>query len=146
MSPGAPEVGVRAGVGRAPSASRVRRLLSRAALATRSRPREVSVFFCGDRRMQGLNRRYRRRNRPTDVLAFPADAGAGALLGDIVISIPYATRQARKRGQPVSEEVDRLLLHGYLHLLGYDHETDDGKMDALEARLRRRLGLEERRG
>jgi len=136
------EVGVRAAVSGAPPAARVRRLIAEAARATRSRPREVSVYFCGDRRMRALNRRYRRRDRPTDVLSFPA--GGGALLGDIVISVPYATRQARRRRQPASAELDRLLLHGYLHLLGYDHETDRGQMDALEARLRRRFGLEER--
>ena len=136
------EVGVRAAVSGAPPAARVRRLIAEAARATRSRPREVSVYFCGDQRMRALNRRYRRRDRPTDVLSFPA--GGGGLLGDIVISVPYATRQARRRRQPASAELDRLLLHGYLHLLGYDHETDQGQMEALEARLRRRFGLEER--
>lgn len=138
----AAEIGVRAAVSGAPPAARVRRLITRAARATRSGPREVSVYFCGDRRMRALNRRYRRRDRPTDVLAFPA--GGGALLGDIVISVPYAIRQARRNRQRAGAELDRLLLHGYLHLLGYDHETDGGQMDALEARLRRRFGLEER--
>jgi probable rRNA maturation factor len=103
---------------------------------------EVSVLFCGDRRMRTLNRRYRRKDRSTDVLAFPA--GGAELLGDIVISVPFASRQARRRGEPTSREIERLLVHGLLHLHGYDHETDDGEMDALEARLRRRLGLEER--
>ena len=93
--------------------------------------------------MRQLNRRYRRRDRPTDVLAFPADRSAGHL-GDIVISVPYAARQARRRREPRAREIDRLLLHGYLHLLGYDHETDDGEMDALETRLRRRLAIAER--
>jgi probable rRNA maturation factor len=141
-SPGA-EVGVRSAVAGAPAATRVRRLLADAARATRSSPREVSVLFCGDRRMRSLNRRYRRKDSSTDVLAFPAGDGGG-LLGDIVISVPYAARQARRRREPVPRELDRLLLHGYLHLLGYDHETDDGQMDALEARLRRRFRLEER--
>jgi len=139
---GRPEVGVRAAVSGAPSAARVRRLIARAARATGSRPREVSVYFCGDARMRALNRRFRRRDRPTDVLSFPA--GEGRLLGDIVISVPYAARQARRRREPRVAELDRLLLHGYLHLLGYDHETDDGEMEALEGRLRRRFGLEER--
>jgi probable rRNA maturation factor len=144
MRPGAAlEVDVRAAVSGAPSPVRVRRLISKAARATRSRPRQVSVYFCGDRRIRSLNRRYRRRDRPTDVLAFPTD-GAGALLGDIVISVPYATRQAQRRGERTAAELDRLLLHGYLHLLGFDHETDEGRMDALEARLRRRFGIEER--
>lgn len=109
----------------------------------RDRHREVSVFFCGDRRIAGLNRRWRRKGRPTDVLAFPAGDGERGFLGDIVISVPYATRQARRRGEAPSREIDRLLLHGYLHLLGYDHEVDDGEMDDLEARLRKRFGIAE---
>ena len=139
----APEVDVRRGAAGAPAPARVRRLLSRLARATRTSPREVSVVFCGDGRMRSLNRRYRRRDRSTDVLAFPADRFAGHL-GDIVISVPYASRQARRRGEPRAREIDRLLLHGYLHLLGYDHETDEGEMDALEASLRRRLAIAER--
>ena len=78
------------------------------------------------------------------MLSFPAGEGGGAFLGDIVISVPYATRQARRRGDTALREMDRLLVHGYLHLLGYDHETDDGEMDALEARVRTRLGIAER--
>ena len=88
-----------------------------------------------------MNRLYRNKDRPTDVLAFPA--GAVGLLGDIVISVPFAARQAKGRGEPPWREIDRLLLHGFLHLLGYDHETDAGEMDALEARLRKRLNLAE---
>ena len=88
--------------------------------------------------MRALNRHYRGKDRTTDVLAFPGEAGA---LGDIVISLPYASREARRRGEVRAVELDRLLLHGYLHLLGYDHEVDDGQMERLEARLRRRLGL-----
>jgi rRNA maturation RNase YbeY len=89
--------------------------------------------------MRRLNRSYRRRDRSTDVLAFPGDGQA--LLGDIVVSVPYAAREAARRGDPVLREVDRLLLHGFLHLMGYDHEVDHGEMDALEARLRRELGI-----
>ena len=100
---------------------------------------EVSVLFCGDRAMRTLNRRYRGMDSPTDVLAFPA--GTGGLLGDIVISIPYASRQARRRREPPAREIDRLLLHGILHLSGYDRETDDGEMNALEKNLRRKLAL-----
>src|SRR5262249_55607159 len=90
-------------------------------------------------RMRSLNRRYRGKDKSTDVLAFPA--GNGGLLGDIVVSVPFATRQARRRREPVAREIDRLLLHGVLHLMGYDHETGQGQMGALEARLRRRFGL-----
>lgn len=136
----------------APRPAPVRRVLDRAERAIGEHPGEVSVLFCGDRRMAGLNGRWRRKARPTDVLAFPskapASAAAGApaarrFLGDIVISVPYARRQARRRRQPASREMDRLLLHGYLHLLGYDHETDQGEMDDLEATLRRKLRIEE---
>ena len=76
------------------------------------------------------------------MLAFPASEGS--LLGDIVVSVPYAARQARRRGEPRSREIERLLVHGYLHLLGYDHETDTGEMEALEGALRKRLGLAEK--
>ncbi len=91
--------------------------------------------------MRRLNRTYRGKDRSTDVLSFPT--AEGKLLGDIVVSVPYAARRARGSRSQTSREVDRLLLHGYLHLLGYDHEKDDGQMDALEAKLRRRLGLRE---
>ena len=127
----------------APPAARVRALLARAARLARSagndrRGGAISVLFCGDLRMRAMNRRYRRKDRSTDVLSFPA---APPLLGDIAISVPYAARQARRLREPVTREIDRLLVHGYLHLLGYDHETDAGEMEALEGRLRRRLGI-----
>jgi len=141
----------------APPAARVRGVLSRAARAAKTpasaaigraprgatgrAPREVSVLFCADTRMRALNRRYRGQDRPTDVLAFPTADSESGFLGDIVISVPYAERQARRRREPGAREIDRLLVHGLLHLMGYDHETDDGEMDALEARIRRRLGL-----
>jgi len=141
----------------APPAARVRGVLSRAARAAKTpesaaigraprgatgrAPREVSVLFCADTRMRALNRRYRGQDRPTDVLAFPTGDSESGFLGDIVISVPYAEREARRRREPGAREIDRLLVHGLLHLMGYDHETDDGEMDALEARIRRRLGL-----
>ncbi len=125
----------------APAPAHVRRLLAQAARSTRAAGREVSVLFCADRRMRSLNRRYRGKDRSTDVLAFPAGAGGGAFLGDIVISVPYASREARRRAEPGRREIDRLLVHGLLHLMGYDHETDDGEMDALEAKVRRRLRI-----
>jgi probable rRNA maturation factor len=102
---------------------------------------EVSVLFCGDGAIRTLNRRYRGMDSPTDVLAFPAETPG--LLGDIVISVPYASRQARRRGEPPAREIDRLLLHGLLHLSGYDHETDGGEMEALERKLRLRLDRED---
>ncbi len=139
------EIDVRSSVSGAPSARHTEGLLRRIAQAVNGRQRrsrssasELSVFFCGDTRMRALNRRYRGRDRSTDVLAFPGEGGA---FGDIVISLPYAGREARRRGEAPGRELDRLLLHGYLHLLGYDHERDKGEMDSLEARLRRRFGF-----
>lgn len=133
---------VRADVAGAPAPPRVRRLIRGFSRAAGAPGGEVSILFCGDRRMRSLNRAYRGLDRPTDVLAFPAEDPG--LLGDIVVSVPYAARQAARRGEAVAGELDRLLLHGLLHLLGYDHETDRGEMDALEARLRRRFGVSER--
>jgi probable rRNA maturation factor len=136
-------VDVQARVAGAPAPTRVRRTLEGAAKAARSKAREVSVLFCADARMRSLNRRFRGKDKTTDVLAFPAEAGAaaGGFLGDIVISVPYAGREARRREDTRAREIDRLLVHGFLHLMGYDHETDEGQMDALEGRVRRRLGL-----
>ena len=134
-------VDVQGRVSGAPPPARVKRLLTRASRAARSGAGEVSVLFCADARMRGLNRRYRGKDRPTDVLAFPAGEGGNGFLGDIVISIPFAGREARRRSDSRAREVDRLLLHGFLHLMGYDHETDEGEMEALERRLRRRLGI-----
>jgi probable rRNA maturation factor len=136
-------VDVQGRVAGSPSAARVRSVLTRASRAARLRPREVSVLFCADGRMRTLNRRWRGLDRPTDVLSFPSGEKAGAFLGDIVISVPYASRAARRRAEPPSREIDRLLVHGLLHLAGYDHETDHGEMDALEARVRRRLRIED---
>lgn len=136
------EIDVQARVTGAPPAARVRRLLGRAARAAQARAAAgVSVLFCADGRMRSLNRRYRGKDRSTDVLAFPSGAAGNGYLGDIVISVPYAAREARRRAEPAAREVDRLLLHGLLHLMGYDHETDDGQMEALEARLRERLKI-----
>jgi probable rRNA maturation factor len=116
-----------------------RRLLFEA----RAQRARVSILLCGDRRMQTLNRRFRRVDRPTDVLSFPAfeasesraAATRGAFLGDLVIDAPFAARQAWRRGHPLGREVQILLAHGLLHLLGYDHETDGGTMFRLQRRI-----------
>lgn len=89
---------------------------------------ELSILLCDDITIRKLNRRYRRKNKPTDVLAFPMQEGPGpamhpGLLGDVVISLPTATRQAAQRDRPIIQEVTFLLAHGLLHLLGYDHAT-----------------------
>jgi probable rRNA maturation factor len=98
----------------------------------------VALLLTGDATIRRLNARYRHKDRPTDVLSFPGPGGDVGL-GDIVISVPTAARNARDLGRSLAQELDVLALHGFLHVLGYDHETDDGTMDRLEGRLRRRL-------
>ena len=99
--------------------------------------REFSVVFVTDRAIRQLNRDYRGSDKPTDVLSFRGDGG---YLGDILISSETAYNQSRKSGTLSFEtNVRRLALHGLLHLMGYDHETDDGEMKALERRLRRKF-------
>lgn len=116
--------------------------------AVREEISEVSVAFVDDASMRTLNRRFRGKNRPTDVLTFPADrsyadpAQGGLPLGDIVISVDQARRQAADQGHSLATEVRYLLLHGVLHALGYDHATDDGEMNALEIKAREKVGLE----
>jgi rRNA maturation RNase YbeY len=87
---------------------------------------ELSVLLVSDGEMRRLNRDWRGRDRPTDVLSFAQGEGAGAapdgLLGDVVISVDTARRQARSGRRPLGREAERLLVHGLLHLLGYDHE------------------------
>jgi probable rRNA maturation factor len=88
--------------------------------------------------MRRVNRGFRGIDRTTDVLSFPGESGEeGAHLGDILVSVPQARRQAAAAGQPVEREIKTLLLHGLLHCLGHDHETDGGEMERLEKRLRR---------
>ena len=89
--------------------------------------------------MRRLNRTYRGKDAPTDVLSFPGqETPEGPHLGDVVIAVPVARRQAEAAGHSSERELRVLLLHGVLHCLGYDHETDDGTMERLERRLRRR--------
>jgi len=117
--------------------ARVRRVLGAAAAALRVRG-EVSLVLAGDRLLRRLNREFRGKDRPTDVLSFPGGGGEAGL-GDVVISVERAERNARDFGRTLPEELDVLALHGFLHVLGYDHENDDGTMNRLERRLRRRL-------
>lgn len=89
---------------------------------------ELSIELVGDGRMRRLNRIYRGKDRPTDVLAFPmreANNPHPSLIGDVVISIPTAARQARGAGHSLDEELATLLIHGVLHLCGYDHERSE---------------------
>ncbi len=101
---------------------------------------DVSVLLTGDDAIRTLNRKYRRKDQATDVLSFPAVDGA-AIAGDLAISLETASQQAREHGHTLEMEIKVLLLHGLLHLAGYDHEADDGRMYRKEKRLRRELGL-----
>ena len=115
----------------------------------------VTVCFVSDPAMARMNRKFRDKHGPTDVLSFPVRhirtrrssrrrgtrAGANRYVGDIVISPETARRYARQRSHGLSSELRVLILHGMIHLAGYDHETDNGEMLRLERHLRRRLGL-----
>jgi probable rRNA maturation factor len=108
----------------------------------------VSVALVSDRRVRELNRTYRRKDYATDVLSFPNPPNPQSLvpnpfLGDIVIARGIARRQAHDAGHSERTELRVLALHGLLHLLGYDHEQDDGRMQRVERRLRRKGGLHE---
>jgi probable rRNA maturation factor len=97
---------------------------------------EVGILIAGNRRLQQLNRRFRRKNKPTDVLSFVRDGG-----GDIAISAVIARKNARRYSHSTADELKILVLHGMLHLAGYNHETDNGRMARVENQLRARLKL-----
>jgi probable rRNA maturation factor len=104
----------------------------------------VTVCLVSDAAIARLNQRYRGKRGPTDVLSFPSSAKrarAPRYAGDIAISPSAARRNARRLDRSFPDELRVLILHGMLHLAGYDHETDRGEMDRIEGRLRRRLGL-----
>jgi probable rRNA maturation factor len=112
--------------------------------------RPFTCLLAGDAELRRLNRQFLGRDYPTDVLAFPAPVGqatqrvpglSASCLGDVAISVPRAALQARRGGHRLEEEIGILMLHGLLHLLGLDHETDRGRMARAEARWRKRLGL-----
>ena len=100
----------------------------------------VTVAFVSDKKIRELNRQFRRIDKATDVLSFPSDSRDGEM-GDIAISIETAARQAKQSGLTLDGEIAQLLLHGLLHLSGYDHETDNGEMNRLELRLRKKLRI-----
>lgn len=107
----------------------------------RLQPEAFTVTLVSDPAIARLNRRYRGRAAATDVLSFPAGE-RNSYRGDVVISVETAGRNARRYRHSLEEEIKLLALHGALHLLGYDHETDRGRMNRREHQLRRRLGLE----
>ncbi len=115
---------------------------------------DVTICLVSDAEMARMNEAFRKKKGPTDVLSFPAGklwraaekqrrarSSPARYLGDVAIAPETARRYAKKNGRSLSSELRALILHGVLHLLGYDHETDHGQMSRLEKRLRRRLGL-----
>ena len=108
-------------------------------------PKYASVAFISDRRMKELNSFFRGKDSTTDVLSFPHEPDEfdpdKNNLGDIVISAEQAARQAEENGLLFETEIKQLILHGLLHLCGYDHETDNGEMNARELELRDKLGI-----
>jgi|SRR5271166_4474082 len=126
---------------RLPSARTLARFLTEAQSAVRLRG-EVTVLLTTDPAIRRLNLQFRDKNKATDVLSFPADGvGAEEIAGDLAISVPTALCQAVEQGHPLSTEIKVLILHGLLHLAGYDHEADAGQMARRERLLRARLGL-----
>ena len=124
---------------------------------------DLTICFVSDAEIARMNQAFRKKKGPTDVLSFPTierrrpailrkprslriqhklpDSRVRSFLGDIAIAPSVARRNAKKLGRTLPSELQILILHGVLHLVGYDHETDRGQMDRIEARLRRKLGL-----
>jgi probable rRNA maturation factor len=135
-------LGLPSGV-RLPSSRTLAQFVTRAQRAVRLRG-QVSVLLTSDPGIRRLNRRFRDKDQATDVLSFPAERslpGSEKMAGDLAISVPTAFRQAAEQGHTLAMEIRVLLLHGLLHLAGYDHEIDQGQMARLELKLRGQLGL-----
>lgn len=127
-------------------AARWAEFAAKALNAIGKRDEGATIAFISDRTMRDLNGRFRGHHSTTDVLSFPAASAefekfSDVGLGDVVISVERAAAQAAENGLDFEAEVAQLILHGLLHLCGYDHETDEGEMNRLELRLRRRLGI-----
>ena len=122
------------------SRSGLSRFLNRAQAAV-ALAGSVEVLLTSDAEMRRLNRTFRKKNKATDVLSFPAPAEAQGMAGDLAISLDTAARQAAEHGHALRDELRILLLHGLLHLAGEDHESDSGEMAAREEELRGRLKL-----
>jgi probable rRNA maturation factor len=126
----------------------IERCLSAALAETGERPREgceVNLLFCDDAKIQGLNARFRGIDKPTNVLSFPGpgDLATTLLLGDIAIAYETVAREAQEQGKPLPHHLCHMIVHGFLHLLGYDHETDEEAeaMEADEISVLRQLGI-----
>ena len=124
-----------------PSPRTLARFLSAAQAAVRLRG-QVTVLLTTDAAIRKLNRQFRGKNKATDVLSFPAEGlGAHGIAGDLAISVTTALGQSAEQGHSLSTEIKVLILHGLLHLAGYDHEVDNGKMARRERLLRAKLKL-----
>ena len=99
----------------------------------------ATIAFVSDKRIRELNRQFRGIDKTTDVLSFPTEEESN--LGDVAVSVETAATQAKDNGLSFDDEIAQLILHGLLHLSGYDHETDNGEMNRLELRLRRKLKI-----
>ena len=128
------------------TAKQWREFAEQALQAIESKKPDATIVFVGDAGIRKLNRQFRGKDYATDVLSFPGKAEPFEVeqqkhLGEVVISVQRAAAQARSNGLRFSDEVKQLILHGLLHLCGYDHETDKGQMNRLELRLRKKLGI-----
>lgn len=123
----------------------LRRALVAAAVETADSHAEIAILLTGDSEIRELNRRWRGQDKPTNVLSFPSGTAGRAAghLGDIVIAYETLAREAAAENKPFAHHLAHLAIHGYLHLLGYDHITNSEaeKMERLEAGLLRRLGI-----
>lgn len=128
------------------NAKRWREFTAESLKAVKRESSDVSIVLVSDAASKKLNRQFRGKDYATDVLSFPNraeefEAGNQDNLGEIVISLDRAATQAKQNGLSLTNEVEQLILHGLLHLCGYDHETDHGEMNRLELRLRKKLGI-----
>jgi probable rRNA maturation factor len=122
------------------SQKRLKDFVKRASRAARVQG-GITVMLASNRKMKELNSQFRGKDQATDVLSFPAHASAEAYAGDIAIAIEIAERNARELKHSTASEVEILVLHGILHLAGYDHDRDNGEMEKKERTLRAKLGL-----
>ena len=127
-------------------ANRWREVAEQVSQAIGADDRDATVVFVSDAAIRKLNQQFRGKDYATDVLSFPSqpesfETEAEENLGEIVISLDRAKAQAKENGLTLVNEVEQLILHGLLHLCGHDHETDDGEMNRLELKLRRKLGI-----
>lgn len=133
---------------RVPELAGLARRAARAALRAGDRRDDVelAIVFARDERVRDLNRRFRRKDEPTNVLSFPADAavpGGRALLGDVVLARETCTREAREQAKTLRAHATHLIVHGVLHLIGHDHRRarEAERMEALERTILARLGV-----